>query len=162
MFLAHSGNTLGQRASLLICPEESFALAVLTNHDNGGAVAGAIQSSVLGALLGIHPSEPRYIDFTPQELSEYVGKYTSQLLDARVTLQGDGLHLQVTPKGGFPDPDTPPLPAPPPTRLAFEAKDSLVALDPPLAGDKSDFLRGPDSQIAWFRSAGRLHRRGSE
>jgi hypothetical protein len=34
-------------------------------------------------------------------------------------------------------------------------KDATIALDPPLKGDRSDFLRGADKKIVRYRSGGR-------
>jgi len=67
--------------------------------------------------------------------------------------------VEVVPKGGFPEPNSPPRPGPPPSRLAFAKQDEVIALDPPLKGSRGDFLRGPNGAITWYRSGGRLHRR---
>jgi CubicO group peptidase (beta-lactamase class C family) len=160
-FITHGGATLGQQALLVIGPEDRFALAVLTNHDNGSAVAKAVKRRVFASVLGIDLAEPEPIRQTAEELVEYVGVYDSPLQQARLTIQDEELLLEVVPKGGFPEPDTPPSPAPPPSRLAFVGTDAAIALDPPMRGDRSDFIRTPDGTLAWFRSGGRLHRRTS-
>jgi len=36
----------------------------------------------------------------------------------------------------------------------------VVALDPPLASLRGEFLRGPDGSVEWFRFGGRIARRG--
>jgi hypothetical protein len=38
----------------------------------------------------------------------------------------------------------------------------VLALDPPMKGDRSDYLRGAVGGIAWFRADGRLHWRSSD
>jgi CubicO group peptidase (beta-lactamase class C family) len=158
-FVTHGGSTLGQQALLVVGPEDRFALAVLTNHDNGSALARVVQTEALRSAFAIPPLEQTYLELSAEELDEYVGNYDSRLLAATITLNDGQLLLELRPKGGFPEPDSPPRPAPPPTRLAFVDKDAVVALDPPLKGARSDFLRGRDNEIVWYRSAGRLHRR---
>jgi hypothetical protein len=85
--------------------------------------------------------------------------YDAQRQTATLSVVDGALLLEVVGKAGFPEPDTPPRPGPPATRLAFTGTDLLVALDPPQSGTHSDFLRGPDGRIAWFRLGGRLYRR---
>ena len=111
------------------------------------------------AVLGIEPAAtPEHLERTPDELAGYAGTYEAPLTRLEVTVDGGGLVLDAIPRGGFPKPDSPPSPGPPPTRLAFEKPDFVVALDPPMRGMLGDFLRGPDGEIAWFRLGGRLHR----
>jgi CubicO group peptidase (beta-lactamase class C family) len=160
-FLTHGGSTSGQQALLLIAPEHRFALAVLTNHDNGSAVYRSIQAEVLRARLGIDLPDERNMDLSPERLGEYAGDYDSLHMGAKLAVIDGELILEVIPKGGFPEPDSASRPGPPATRLAFEGKDRVIALDPPLKGARSDFLRGPQNEIAWFRSSGRLHRRAT-
>ena len=158
-FLSHGGATNGQQARLVVVPEERFAFAVLTNHDDGGALGGELLASVLEAVLGIEPAAtPEHLERTPEELAAYAGTYEAPLTRLEVTVDGDALVLNAIPRGGFPSPDSPPSPGPPPTRLAFEQPDFVVALDPPMRGMLGDFLRGPDGEIVWFRLGGRLHR----
>jgi CubicO group peptidase (beta-lactamase class C family) len=157
-FVIHGGATLGQQARLVIGPEERFALAVLTNHDDGGALAGELQEAVFREAFGFAPATPVHIERSREELAGYAGSYEAPLTRLNITVDGDGLLLEMVPRGGFPTPDSPPPPGPPPTRLAFEAPDLVVALDPPARGMSGDFLRGPDGEIAWFRLGGRLHR----
>lgn len=157
-FLTHGGATNGQQALLVVCPRERLALAVLTNHDNGSALYMELRTEVLRSELGIEPLPDPTVELSQAELAEYAGEYDSVLYLARLSTSDHGLVLDVIPKGGFPTPDSPPTPGPPPTRLAFEAADAVIALDPPMTGERSEFLRGPDGRIAWYRCGGRLLR----
>ena len=158
-FLSHGGATNGQQARLVVVPEERFAFAALTNHDDGGALGGELLASVLEGVLGIEPAAtPEHLERAPAELAGYAGTYEAPLTRLEVTVKDGGLVLDAIPRGGFPRPDSPPSPGPPPTRLAFEKPDFVVALDPPMRGMLGDFLRGPDGEIVWFRVGGRLHR----
>ena len=158
-FLSHGGATNGQQALLVLLPEERFAFAALASNDDGGALAGELFQSVLESELGIAPVPPaEHLELTREELGSYAGTYEAPLTRLELTIEDGGILLSVIPRGGFPKPDSPPNPGPPPTRLAFEKPDLVVALDPPLRGARGDFLRGPDGDIAWFRLGGRLHR----
>ena len=158
-FVTHGGTTNGQQALFVACPEERFAFAVLTNHADGSALSAELRAAFLRERLGIKAPAETQIDLEPDELAAYGGSYESALSFADVTLEDEALVLRLTPKGGFPTPDSPPTPGPPPTRLALERTDAVIALDEPLKGSRGDFLRDAQGEIAWFRISGRIHRR---
>lgn len=157
--LRHGGSTNGQGALLVVAPEDQFALAVLANSSNGGAVARDLEAEILRVTLGIEPRPERYLERSPEQLAGYAGPYAGPLWDITVTVAGDDLVLEQTDRGGFPEPDSPPGSLDPPrTRLGFTGPDAVIARDGPLAGGRGDFLRGPDGEISWLRWAGRLNR----
>jgi hypothetical protein len=71
-------------------------------------------------------------------------------------LQKGGLILHETPRGGFPKPDSPPLPAPAPMRAAFYEKDKLMVLDEPMKNALGEFLRRPDGSLQYLRLSSRV------
>lgn len=152
----HSGGTNGQTSTLKLVPERDFAIAVLTNADRGGAVCNDVADRVFKHLLGLAEPEPSRLDLPAEQLTAYAGRYDTRLNAIELSLHDGGLVAQVTPKGGFPTRDSPPRPAPPPTRVAFVAEDRILALDPPFAGGRAEFVRHPDGRIAWLRWGGRL------
>jgi hypothetical protein len=154
----HGGATNGQQARLVVAPDERFALAVLTNHDDGSAVVGELLDEVLADVLGVVSEPLQHVERTPAELAGYVGTYDAPLTRLEVSVESGSLVVEIVPKGGFPRPDSSPVPAPPPTRLAFIGPDAVVALDPPATGGRGDFIRADDGTIMWFRVGGRLHR----
>jgi CubicO group peptidase (beta-lactamase class C family) len=158
-FVTHGGSTNGQQAFLAACPEERFAFALLTNHTDGSALGTVLREHVLARRLGIEPPAEERLTLSSSDLQPYLGAFDSALTRAELTLEDGSLVLALTPKGGFPRPESPPGPAPPPTRIAFDAPDGIVALDDPLRGSRGDFLRGPDGEIVWLRIGGRIHRR---
>jgi CubicO group peptidase (beta-lactamase class C family) len=157
-FVTHGGTTNGQQALFVACPEERFAFAVLTNHSDGGALATELRTHLLG-VLGIEPPSEERIELSEEELAGYAGTYEATLSRTELALQEGGLVLTMTPKGGFPTPDSPPQPAPPPTRIQFESADLIVATDEPFKGMHADFIRDDSGEILWLRLGGRLHRR---
>jgi hypothetical protein len=66
--------------------------------------------------------------------------------------------VEVIPKDGFPKPDSPPRPAPPPASVVFHAEDDFYVTDGVLKNNRGDFLRGDDGRIAWVRFGRRIHR----
>ena len=156
--LRHGGATKGQQAALYFVPKKQFALCFLTNSDDGEHVYSAASKWALKAYLGIAEPEPQVQPRTVDELAPYVGEYEAQMARLSLTLEEGGLVLNYTPLAGFPDKNSPPSPAPPPTRLAFTAVDEVVGLDEPHKGLRADFIRGADGRIRWLRTS-RLHTR---
>ncbi len=99
------------------------------------------------------------MEATPEQLSECAGRYT--MLGEEIVLRADGggLVLDLIPLGGFPTPDTPPMPKPPAVRAALCEGDGLILLDDPAKGQRGEFLRDDGGSIAWLRLGGRLRAR---
>jgi len=154
----HSGSTIGQQAHLRLVPERRFALALLTNSSRGGALNVHVLREAMEAYFGVAPSRPSPITTSPAGLAEYVGTYHRQFQDLRVVIDGDALKIDVTPK--MPGLDGK-VPRPPPERrVGFLAKDRLIALDGPNAGEPSgEFIRDASGRVAWLRNGGRILRR---
>jgi CubicO group peptidase (beta-lactamase class C family) len=147
--IGHGGGTNGQIALFLFAPEHDFAFALLTNHQRGGEVALAGRTVALEAI-GAHERER-----TPIEVSadEHLGTYASSLAEVELRREDDKLILAITNKGGFPKPDSPPQPSPPPMTVAFYEPDRLYVVEGPKS--EAEFLRDADGRIAWFRVGGR-------
>ena len=88
--------------------------------------------------------------------AEYLGTYRSPLVDVELVVADGGLQLVSRARGGFPTPESPPMPDPPPAPAAFYERDRLFVPDGPAKGTEAEFLRGPDGRIAWLRIGGRV------
>ena len=154
---AHGGATLGQRAYFFYIPEKDFALAILTNSDDGGIITTQTFDWALDLYFNIKQKSPKPIKTTPMELKEYVGRYKigTECFDIRVN--GEHLVYHHIPLGGFPRPDTPPGPAMPPMRFALYEKDKIVGLDEPYNGALGDIIRDENGHVRFFRVGGRAH-----
>lgn len=153
----HGGATHGQQAGLHFIPEKDFAVAALTNSDDGGAITDNLLKWALEIYFDTALPAPTAAPRSDLELSEYAGQYDLPL--SAFTLEAkDGylVHHEI-PRGGFPTPETPPGPAAPPVRLGFYAPDQVVALDEPGKGSLGDFLRGQDGKLTFLRLGGRVH-----
>ena len=155
----HGGATNGQLSAFMFAPARGFALTLLTNSDTGAELNRAVTAWVLEHYLGIAEAEPPQLARSEAELAEYAGTYHTALNDTQLYVQDGQLMMQLTPKGGFPYKDSPPNPVPPPSRMAFVARDRVVALDAPATGLQGEFLRDPQGRIEWFRFGSRIKRR---
>jgi CubicO group peptidase (beta-lactamase class C family) len=155
----HGGATHGQIAGLYFVPEEQFALAVLTNSEEGRAITGMALKQALKVFLDVDLRIPKPIETPADELDAYLGKYELPLLAFELKLKKGQLMLHETPCGGFPKPDSPPLPAPPPMRAAFYENDKLIILDEPMKNALGEFLRRPDGSIQYLRLSSRVLRK---
>ncbi|HUE85735.1 MAG TPA: serine hydrolase [Vicinamibacterales bacterium] len=153
----HGGGTIGQVSQLRLVPERRWALAVVTNSSRGGALNTHVLRTAMDAYLGVEHVRPSRLLVDAAALQEYVGTYRRQFADVSVTIDGDALQLQVTPK--MPGLDGTIPPAPPPQRVGFLAKDRLLQLDGLNAGEPGgEFIRSANGRVEWLRT-GRIHRR---
>jgi hypothetical protein len=154
----HGGATNGQLSAFLMVPSRGFAITVLTNAEEGSMLNDAVVARALEHYLRLREPETSYLNLSDDELSEYVGTYDAQLARLELYVADGQMMVQMTPKGGFPDKDSPASPPPPPSRVAFFTPNHAIALDEPLINMKTEFLREDDGRIAWLRTS-RLHRR---
>jgi CubicO group peptidase (beta-lactamase class C family) len=166
--IRHGGGTKGQLSTIQFAPARRFAVVILTNSQRGDELTAHAVRWALEHYLGAHEVEPVAQPATAEELAPYAGRYRAlgEDLVLRV-VEGGRLLVEFVPLGGFPTPDTPPLPAPPPVRAALMkvgqgGGDGLLLLDEPAIGQQGEFLRDVSGgDIAWLRLGGRLHARVS-
>lgn len=155
----HGGATNGQLSAFEMVPERHFAITVLTNANRGVELHGDVTKWALAHYLDARQEEPEAVPMATDTLAEYAGTYAAALATITLTPEGDHLMLQYQPRGGFPKRDTPPAPAPPPTRVEFIGADWIRALDQPFVGNRGEFVRDPDGSIGWLRWGVRAARR---
>ena len=154
--VSHGGATNGQIAGLYFLPEKQFALAVLTNSEDGRTITGTALKQALKVYLDIDLVIPKPIETPEEDLVEFVGHYELPLLAYELKLEKGRLVVHEKPRGGFPKPDSPPLPPAPPMRIAFYEKDKIIVLDEPMKNALGEFLRGPDGSLQYFRLSSRV------
>ena len=154
----HGGATNGQTATLQLVPARRFAIVVLTNSQRGSELIRPVVKKAFESYLGIVEHEPEPIPTSEAQLSQYTGLYEGAAEDLQLELSSGALTMTVIPKGGFPTPESPPQPTPPPTKLALCGPDQALALDEPFSGDQAEFLRAADGKLTWLRFGGRVHR----
>ena len=155
--ISHSGGTNGQICLLTCFPEHHFAVAVLTNADNGGLATEAVANRALKQYLGLQVPKPEPIQASAEELAAYTGVYSRPFTDIELGMLGGKLTSLMTFKKGFPNEDAPPTPAPPPMSIGLCEKDRLLVLDGAYKGARAEIVRRQDGSIGWLRVEGRIH-----
>jgi CubicO group peptidase (beta-lactamase class C family) len=156
---AHGGATNGQQAYFFFIPEKDFALAILTNSDDGGIITTTIFNYALELYFNAKSKPPKPIKTPARELKEFVGRYRigTECFDLKV--KGKHLIYHHIPLGGFPRPDIPPGPAMPPMRFLFYEQDKVIGLDEPYKDALGDFIRDEKGKLKFFRIGGRAHKK---
>ncbi len=153
----HGGATHGQQALFYFIPQEDFAIALLTNSNEGGIITDSLLKWTLETYFDASIPSPQPIQKTDQELAEFTGHYELPLSAFDLFAQDGYLLKKDLPRGGFPTPHSPPGPPEPDVRLAFYDADRLVGLDEPRKGALCEFLRDETGQVRFLRMGGRLH-----
>jgi CubicO group peptidase (beta-lactamase class C family) len=145
----HGGAWGGQNSDLFIVPDKSFAMVTLTNSTTGPKLLADLSYSswVLNHFVGLNnpPASPQ--PRTPAELAPYEGRYTAKLVPAEGPADELDLVLNLTAENGG-------------LRLSGDLEASFqfyrddYLIEPDLI-KRSDFVRGPDGRVAWFRNKGR-------
>jgi hypothetical protein len=156
---AHGGATNGQQAYFFFIPDKDFALAILTNSDDGGIITAGVFNLALELYFNAKSKLPRPLKTPANELKEFAGRYKigTECFDLKV--KGEHLIYHHIPLGGFPTPDTPPGPAMPPMRFSFYGTDKVIGLDEPYKDALGDFLRNDNGKLQFFRIGGRAHKK---
>lgn len=164
----HGGTWPGQRSGFFMVPSRGFAMTVLTNSEGGGRLTADLFADdwALSRFAGIHNLPATQQRLSDADLAPYRGRYVMEAIPPSGTVTKvvidleprDG-QLQGT-MGELPDAGAT---ADPPTQLglAFFRRDYGLDLGPDgkPTGSRSDFVRGPDGAVAWFRNHGRLYRK---
>src|SRR6266508_3033055 len=156
---AHGGATNGQQAYFFFIPKKDFALAILTNSDDGGIINEGIFLLALDIYFNSKIELPKPIKTRTNELNGYAGRYRigTECFDLKV--KGQYLMYHHIPLGGFPTPDTPPGPAMSTMRFVFYEKDRVIGLDEPYKDAFGDFIRNENGRLQFFRIGGRAHKK---
>ena len=153
----HGGGTIGQISQLRLVPERNWALAIVTNASSGGTLNTHVLRAAMNAYFEIDEARPSRMTVDAAALAEYAGTYRRQFSDVAVSVDGDALKVQITPR--MPGLDGRIPLAGPPQRIGFYTKDRVLRLDGPNAGEPGgEFIRGASGRVTWYRS-GRIHRR---
>jgi hypothetical protein len=112
---------------------------------------------VLREALGLDDAPPRPAPGFAGDPDAYVGRYDNPFAVQVVSPGARPGELVLEHRAREPEPGRWAPPPPGPIRLAFYARDRVVALAPPLqAGLRGDFGRDAAGRAAWLRWGGRL------
>jgi CubicO group peptidase (beta-lactamase class C family) len=156
---AHGGATNGQQAYFAFIPEKDFALAILTNSDDGAIITTEIFTYALELYFNAKSKLPKPIKVPANDLKEFVGKYRIGTECFDIKVKSPYLMYHHIPLGGFPLPDSPPGPSIPAMRFLFYEKDKAIGLNEPYKDMLGDFIRDENRKLKYFRIAGRAHKK---
>jgi CubicO group peptidase (beta-lactamase class C family) len=150
----HGGSWGGQNSDFFFVPDRQFAMTVLTNSTSGAKLIAELGRSgwALNKFCGLSnpPAEPKLQPLA--QLKDYEGNYKGWVIPPDGPSDKiDELHVELKAAGGG-------LRATGDLEisLAFYSHDYVLTTDPDGQVKRSDFLRGPEGNVAWLRDAGRL------
>ena len=148
----HGGATNGFTARLLTVPEQKFAIAILTNHDNGGAVHSAIANAALSRILNLETPAPTPVRLEREALSRLQGRFRHGLADITFRLEGDDLVMFRVDHEPFRNEEDVQLPA----RAVPISPTEIMIAEGLYEGAVAEFFRNPDGSSRFVRMGGRL------
>jgi CubicO group peptidase (beta-lactamase class C family) len=150
----HGGSWGGQTSDFFFVPDRQFAFTVLTNSTSGSSLLAELGRSgwALNQFCGLS-NPPAMPKAQPAgRLAEYEGRSKAgvippfgapdQILEQVIEIKAADGGLRVTGDNE--------------ASLAFYRDEYVLVTDPHGQITRSDFLRGPEGRIAWFRDGGRL------
>ncbi|MCS6802336.1 MAG: serine hydrolase domain-containing protein [Chloroflexota bacterium] len=135
----------GQQLFVLLHPERDFALAIFGNSSSAHALIQELTTWMMSRVLNIPENPPAFFDLAPDLLEPYLGRYVFENTTSRALLP---LRYEVALEDGV---LTLRDGAGTPARLRFTGRDTVIAVDGPLAGLRADFLRDRQGGISWLR-----------
>jgi CubicO group peptidase (beta-lactamase class C family) len=155
--ISHGGATNGQTCGFWIIPEKKFAFVLLTNSDESRT--DRIFNEALKIYFDVSIPPVELLELPTDDLQMLTGKYENIEMILVISQKNGELWLEYEHKGGFPTPDSPPLPVPPPMRIGVYETDKIITLDEPLKDRRGEFLRASDGTLTWFRYGFRIHKK---
>jgi CubicO group peptidase (beta-lactamase class C family) len=148
----HGGATNGFTARLVTVPDRTFAIAILTNSDNGGTVHSAIASEALDRFLGLRAASPVPVELDKAQLERFVGHFRHGLADIEVRLDDQGLVMHRVGHEPFRREDT----AYPPARLKPISDSEWLVTEGLFVGAVGELIVNDDGTHRFLRMGGRL------
>jgi CubicO group peptidase (beta-lactamase class C family) len=158
---AHGGTLAGHILLLEIVPERNFAIAILTNAQNGWRLIQDVERAALKAYHGASFAPNQAIAHrglvetlpsaqplaTQPDPSPYVGRYLRPMNAVVVRADAGRLVVRVEPASGAPQTEMP---------IAFFGPDRAVVTDGPDKDQSVEFVRATDGTVRWVRVVGRV------
>lgn len=145
----HGGSTNGQQSALVLVPERGFAVAVLTNANEGAVLGAEVVNRALDQFLGIRPTPATDRPLPAGFVAELVGDYGDRSAISIAVAERGG-DLVATPRqAGEPIPGEEIV-------LRFAGGDRLVS-DYHGITVYTDAVRDGAGEVAWLRFSGRLY-----
>jgi CubicO group peptidase (beta-lactamase class C family) len=90
----HGGATNGFMARLVLVPEQSYAIAILTNGEFGSPVHGAIVARAIEERFGTKDLARESATLPASALDRFTGTFSHKLADSIITVDANGLGMK--------------------------------------------------------------------
>ena len=154
--LRWGGAVSGEAGLVALVPEHSLAFVGVGTDL---ALLGEAMGTCLREGFGLVQEELPVVRTSAEGLGPYLGEFESRMDRYRLEEDQGRLRCVRTPRGGYPDPDSPGGAPSAPSELVFVGPDAVRGRAGPMQGARGDFLREPGGRVAWFRWEGRLNGR---
>jgi CubicO group peptidase (beta-lactamase class C family) len=149
----HGGSTNGHRALLTVCPEQRFAVAILTNGSNGAAAYRNVERFCLEHYAGVRRIDPPVVPQPTTQLEMYAGVYRSAGGEIAVGVEGPRLTLDVNSRNALTGQET----SLPRRHASPVSAREFIVTDTETEGSLFDFVPAGDGSVRFLRLGGRLY-----
>ena len=164
----HGGTWQGQRSGFVMVPERNFFMTMLTNSEGAVSLLNELFADdwALRRFAGVSnlPAAPQ--NLSAADLAPYEGRWVAQQVGTNGGVEPTVISLQAANGqlgGSMGDDRSGPEADVTTTHVgfAFYRPDYVLDLGPDgkPTGTRSNFVRGADGSVAWFRNHGRLYAR---
>ena len=154
--VGHGGSTNGFQARLSVVPSKGYAIAILTDGDDGWAVNSALNEWALREHCGLSDEKPAPVDLTPVHIANMAGTYESQM--AVLTLSPDNGSLRIDARTKV-NPLSPEERELPPSWVWPISDYECISTTGPTAGTRTDFIADDNGRTRFIRLGGRVYDR---
>jgi CubicO group peptidase (beta-lactamase class C family) len=158
----HGGSGNGQFSEMLVVPERGFAIAVLSNSQEGYQLNQAVVKWALEHYLGVAEADPEPVRYDAARNREVVGRYEIDAMDLDIADDGGRLTLAVRIKPEIrAGADVAMPPDIPPALMGFLAEegDDYIVTEGEMKGQRGYFSRNESGAVVGVDLAGRVFAR---
>jgi len=151
--IEHGGGTNGFFSRLILIPGKHYAIAVLTNGEQGTALYGAVIRRALEERFGVAISGPQPVALAPEQLRRFAGAFVHPLGDTTITVEGDRLRMSRLARNPFAEGEEHDLGT---ARISPIEESVFVVEEGPLVGSVGELIEGAGGSVRFLRMNGRL------
>lgn len=154
--VGHGGSTNGFQARLTVVPSQGYAIAILTNGDDGWAVNSSLNDWALREHCGLNDVKPEPVSLTPVHIANMAGTYESQMAVLTFSPDSGSLRIDARTKVNPLSPEERELPA----SWVWPISDTeCISTTGPSAGTRTDFVADENGHTRFVRLGGRVYDR---
>lgn len=152
LVIGHGGSTNGFQARMSIVPGQKFAVAVLTNGNQGWAVNNPLAQWAIHHHCGVYRPSPAPIEPDAEALARVAGKYTHPNGNVTVSVDNGEIRIDSVSRDRRTGDDK----KMPPAWAAPISEYEFVSTTGAGHGMRIDFIRNDDGSVRFMRTGGRL------